>query len=94
MEAGAAGIAIVLVSILVLIFLPYVFLLLELLVLPLLFGYRILFGKPWTVEARSGSERLRWQVEGWRRAGEVGAEVVRALERGQLDVDPAGTTRL
>jgi hypothetical protein len=68
---------------LVLIFLPYVFFGLELLVLPLFLAYRIARGKPWTVEARSGSERRRWQVHGWRNAGEAAGLIAQALARGE-----------
>jgi hypothetical protein len=81
------------VAILVILLLPYVVLLLELLFLPFLFVYRVMLGKPWTVEARSGSERLRWNVVGWRRAGEAAAEIRGALERGERP-EPRGATRL
>jgi len=92
-EAGVAGIAVLVLTIVVLIFLPYVFFILELLVLPLLFGYRVIFDKPWTVEARSGSERQRWQVHGWRRAGEVVGEVARSRERGDEAYAPPAARR-
>ena len=93
-EAGLAGIAVVALAIVVVIFLPYVFFILELLVLPLLFVYRVLFDKPWTVEARSGSQRQRWQVRGWRRAGEAAADLARARERGAETYEPPGAERL
>ena len=93
-EAGLAGIALLVVGIVVVIFLPYVFFVLELLVLPLLFGYRVIFDKPWTVEARSGSQRQRWQVRGWRRAGEAAADVARAREQGDEAYEPLGVERL
>jgi hypothetical protein len=76
---------------LVLVFLPYVFFLLELVVLPLVFAYRIVLRKPWTVEARSGSERRRWRVVGWGRAGEVVEEIALALERGDGVIAPLGS---
>jgi hypothetical protein len=90
-DAGLAGLAIVVVTVLVLVFLPYVFFVFELLVLPLVFAYRVLLRKPWTVEARTGSERRRWRVVGWRRAGEVRDEIARALERGDSVIAPAGS---
>jgi hypothetical protein len=93
-EAGLAGIAVVVVGIVVVIFLPYVFFVLELLVLPLLFAYRVIYDKPWTVEARSGSQRQRWQVRGWRRAGEAAADVARAREQGDEAYEPLGVERL
>jgi hypothetical protein len=82
-EAGFAGFALVVVGLLILIFLPYVFFGLELLVLPLFIAYRIARGKPWTVEARSGSERRRWQVHGWRNAGDAAGLIAQALARGE-----------
>jgi hypothetical protein len=65
--------------------LPYFLFVLELLVVPLLFAYRILFRKPWTVEAVSRTpprELLRRQVVGWRESGDAVDEVAEALERG------------
>jgi hypothetical protein len=70
-----AALAVVVLAILVLVFLPYVFFLLELVILPLVFACRIVLRKSWTVEARSGSERRRWRVVGWGRAGEVVEEI-------------------
>jgi len=92
-DAGLVGIAAIVLAVLVLVFLPYVFFALELLVVPLLFAYRVVLGKPWTVEARSGSERLRWHVRGWRRAGDVAEGICRSLERGEPP-EPHGATPL
>ncbi len=82
-DAGFAGLALLVVGLLVLVFLPYIFFGLELLVVPLLFAYRIAGNKPWTVEARSGSKRRRWQVHGWRNAGEAAELISLALARGE-----------
>jgi hypothetical protein len=64
---------------------------LELLVLPILFAYRILFRTPWTVEAVSRTpprELLRWQVVGLRESGEAVGEVADSLERGETSPVP------
>jgi hypothetical protein len=83
LDAGLFGIAVLAVGILVLVFLPFVFFVLELLLLPLYILYRVVRGKPWIVEARSGSEVLRWAVRGWRRSGETVCQVARSLELGE-----------
>jgi hypothetical protein len=70
------------IGILVLIFLPYIFFVLELLVVPAVFAYRIALGRSWTIEASSGRERRRWQVQGWRRSGDAAEEIASALRRG------------
>ncbi len=88
LDAGLAGLAVVVVGILVLIFLPFVFFALELLLLPLYILYRIVRGKPWIVEARSGSEVLRWPVPGWRRSGETVGRIARSLELGEHPEPP------
>ncbi len=72
--------------------LPYFLFVLELLVLPILFAYRILFRKPWTVEAVSRTpprELLRWQVVGLRESGEAVGEVAYSLERGETSPVPS-----
>ena len=71
------------IAVLVVFFLPEILLLLELLVLPLVFAYKVVFRRPWVVEAKSdGAARARWRVPGWRRSGEFAADVARRLERG------------
>jgi hypothetical protein len=46
---------------------------------------RLLFRRPWSVEAVSDAgERHRWQVVGWRASGELVAEVVNALAHGHV----------
>ena len=74
-----AGLAI---AVAVVFLLPYVFLVLELLVLPAVVLYRILFRKPWTIEARSDGERRTWKVVGWRDSRRAVGEIARAIERG------------
>jgi hypothetical protein len=83
LDAGLAGLAVVVVGILVVIFLPFVFFVLELLLLPLYVLYRIARRKPWIVEAKSGSEMLRWPVKGWRCSGEAVGRIARSLELGE-----------
>ena len=79
-------VAIVAIGLFVFFLLPYTLFVLELLVVPLLFAYRIAFGKPWTVEAISrGRPRkvMRWKVVGWRESGEAVEEVAHCLEQGE-----------
>ena len=45
---------------------------------------RVLFRRPWTVEAVSGDDRIERQVVGWRRAGEEVALLAHAVEHGQI----------
>ena len=45
---------------------------------------RVLFRRPWTVEAVSGQDRVERQVVGWRRAGEEVALLAHAVEHGQM----------
>jgi hypothetical protein len=88
LDAGLAGVAVLVLGILVLVFLPFVFFALELLLLPLYFAYRVVLKKPWIVEARSGSEALRWPVRGWRRSGETVGLIARSLELGERPTPP------
>jgi hypothetical protein len=49
---------------------------------------RILFGRPWTIEARivrpAGSERqLEWSVPGWRRSGKIIGGIAQELAAGE-----------
>jgi len=53
----------------------------------------LLIDRPWLVEAeRRGIDAPRrvWRVRGWRQSGRVLREVVAAIRRGRLDVEPAG----
>lgn len=81
-ETSVAALAAAAIAIAVLVFLPYVFFVLELLVIPAVFAFKIAFDKPWTIEVSSGSERRRWQVNGWNRAGELAKQIADALARG------------
>jgi hypothetical protein len=46
---------------------------------------RLLFRRPWSVEAVSDTgERHRWQVVGWRASRQLVADVVNALAHGNL----------
>jgi hypothetical protein len=91
-EIPVVGISFAAIALLLLVIalLPLAFLVLELLLLPALFAYRIALRKPWTVEAKcDGGERRRWQVVGWRSAGEAAERVAAALERGE-EPEPVG----
>lgn len=98
-EGLLAGIALI-VAILVLMFvvIPFVVALVDLLVLVLLalagLAGRVLFRRPWCVEAVSDRGRTcRWSVVGWRRSGESVAEARQLLAAGimppqAVPVDP------
>ena len=85
--------AAVALAVVVLILLPYIFFLLELLIVPALVLYRVALRRPWTVEASSEGERRRWKVVGWRRSGEVVEATALALERGDTAFGPLGAER-
>jgi hypothetical protein len=74
-DSLAAAVLTALIVVLVIVSLPYIFFVLEVLVIPAVFAYRIALHKAWAVEASSGSERMRWQVVGWTHAGDFGEEV-------------------
>ena len=86
-DFGAVVLAILLVvaiGFVIALALPFVFFALELLVLPLVLLYKIVFRRPFTVEARtSRGRRMRWHVVGWRRSGEFAGEVAAALAHGR-----------
>jgi hypothetical protein len=82
-DMSLTGILVVLIAALVLIFSPLVFFALELLVIPLVFAYRIVFRRPWTVEAAAKNERLRWQARGWRRSGAAVEAIAAVVARGE-----------
>lgn len=44
---------------------------------------RLLFRRPWEIEAASREERIGWRVAGWRRSGRVLAAVASQLEQGR-----------
>jgi hypothetical protein len=88
-----AGIAIalvvlVLVGVFVFLVIPLIVFTLELLVVLLVVALaalgRVLLGRPWTVEARSGDDVRTYAVKGWRASAEKVDEVATSLERGAL----------
>ena len=44
---------------------------------------RVLLRRPWTVEARAGNRRVRWEVPGWRASGELVEQVARRIVAGE-----------
>ena len=74
----------VIVSVLVFLFLNYVFFALQVLAVPLLALAREVFHQPWTVEATAGRRRRKtWKVVGWLRSREAIRELKLALARGE-----------
>jgi hypothetical protein len=97
LEGGALAIVIVAALVLMTILLPFVVVAGELVVAILLallgIAGRVLFRRPWIVEAVSeGGERHRWRVVGWFRSRELVADVASALAHGNgvPRSDPAG----
>lgn len=93
--AIATGLAIVLLVVVAIFFVfPAVIFLVEVVLLLLIVGggvlARLLFRRPWTVEAVETAtskpadqrERLAWKIVGWRRSGEAVETVARHLEAG------------
>jgi hypothetical protein len=97
-DEGTLIIVVVLVAVIFAWFfvLPVLVLLLDVLLLLLIacvaIATRVLFRRPWIVEARSGTEALEWPVVGWRNALERVDHVVARLERG-LPLDDLPATR-
>lgn len=92
-----AAAAVVAIALFVLFLLPYALFVLELLVLAILLTYKILFRRPFTVEALplgAARERMRWHVVGWRESGDAVREIAKALERGEAQPAPVGATRV
>lgn len=54
---------------------------------------RVVLGRPWRVEARSGDERRQWYVQGFRAAGRARDDVARRLQHGQNPL-PGDTTSM
>lgn len=72
------------VALAVIAFLPFVVFVLELLiVVPLVVAYRVLLGKPWTLEAVTSGERKLWHVPGWRASRRAVPRIAAALARGE-----------
>ena len=87
LEGGALAVAIVAALILLTVLLPFVVVVGELVVAVLLallgIAGRMLFRRPWIVEAVSESgDRHRWRVVGWFRSREFVADVANALAHG------------
>lgn len=55
---------------------------------------RIVFRRPWVVEARSEVGELRWRVRGTVGSRRAMHEIARALARGERSFSPAGAERL
>jgi len=66
---------------------PVLFFLLDLLVLVVIavvaFALRVLFRRPWIVQATSGDETLTWPVVGWRASQQRVDEVAARIQRGR-----------
>jgi hypothetical protein len=97
LEGGVLAVAIVAALVVLSVLLPFVVVVGELVIAILLAllgsGGRILFRRPWIVEAVSESgERHRWRVVGWFRSRQFVADVANALGHGNavLSGDPAG----
>lgn len=72
--------------------LPALVLLLEVLLIAVLIGWRAMTGRPWIVEARQNRAAPlvhAWEVDGWQASGAVVDEVAEALRRG-AQPRPAG----
>ena len=81
------------VALLVFFVLPLALLLVELLLFLVLVGAgiaaRILFRRPWLLEATDGVMTRRWVVSGWHDSRDALAEIAAALERGDAQVLPS-----
>lgn len=89
---GVALLVIVAVTLLVFVGLPVIVAIVDLVVLLLLLlggvVARVLFRRPWIVEASADDgTRLTWRVVGWRASGERCAEMGRSLEAGIVPPD-------
>jgi hypothetical protein len=92
-EGVAAAIAIlVIVLVLVFVLLPLLVAVIDIFIVAVLallgLTGRIVFGRPWTVEATAtDGSRLRWRVKGWRASHERVGEVAELLRAGITPVD-------
>lgn len=98
--AIALGAALLLLSLVAVIFVPAIVLLVELAVLLVLLAPTVLVravGRRWTVEAdqRTGDERrhITWRTTSWRGARRARGEIAAALAAGRPEVEPDGCTR-
>jgi len=81
-----AVVFVVVLALIVIFVLPYVFFVFELALVPLVVLYKIVFRRPFTIEAtmqRNRHTKRRWKVIGWRASGEAVEEVARAFEQGR-----------
>ena len=66
---------------------PLLALTIELVILAVLFVAgivgRVLFRRPWTVEARARHLSARWQVSGWRASGQLVDQIARRIAAGE-----------
>jgi hypothetical protein len=76
---------------------PVLFLLLDLLLVLVLaagaVGMRVLFRRPWIVQAVSEDETLEWPVVGWRASRDFARAMAVRLERGLPVDDPPVSSR-
>jgi hypothetical protein len=98
-DFGGAELSIVFVIIALLVLLvffgiPLLVFLLALLVAVLSLVIRIVFGRPWVVEAKSERGELQWRVRGTRRSRRAMQEVAAALRRGERTFLPPYAERL
>ena len=92
---GLLGVAVVVAFVLLLGFgLPVLLAVLGLAVAVGGLALRILFGRPWLVEARSVGGELAWRVRGVRRSRRAIEAIARALERGERGFSPRGAVRV
>jgi hypothetical protein len=89
LEGGAIAIAIAAAFVVLAIVAPLIGVVVDLVLVILLTALgvagRLLFRRPWAVEAASDTgERHRWQVVGWRASSELVADVVNALAHGHV----------
>ncbi len=56
--------------------------------------FRVVFGRPWVVEARSERGELQWRVRGTRRSRRAMQEIAAALARGERRFSPRGAQRV
>jgi len=87
LEAPLILLAIAALLIAILIVVPLMLAVVDVVVLLVLAGLgivgRVLFRRPWTIDATSSDgTRLSWQVVGWRASGTRRAEIAEALDAG------------
>ena len=93
-DLGAVVVLLVLVLLFVFVGIPLLVFLAGVLVAVGGLVLRILFGRPWRVEASSERGELAWRVRGTRGSRRALHEIAAVLRRGERDVMPAGAERL